>query len=577
MIKVVTLLFFFITFCFASNELSRYNFKNDLENLKNLLSSNQDIRPFLNSFNRNTYRLFNCNNPSYKTIKEYISIKEEIICLLLNNSIVDYFNLIEFEPFHRALLEEILRYESYFKKENLHFVVIFLFKASSRDTARYVREISLKQLKKFTSEQISVFLSSGVLKDVSTKSEIDVIISELSSSSDPEQVLSIFTQISNEKLKISTQSEENLADFLELFDFNLHPDWLVPILETLKYLFSIGDKSEKFRRAVINFIFSDNVINILKDKEIDESYSLLIYYTSKNARQFNEKFESLSDELRQALNPYENILSSARKLHKLVQFLLELNDNSNEMTFKLANSAMGKLLVLKNENEFVKQVLILEYDLFKSSLGNFSSIYTNPRHPLCHLSWKVAGFIGFLYYDLAVEDKLLRDCYINIVSGFGHALVKEDLSSFLNSIIFSDKLYEIIDTAANSTLNSIKEQNIPIEYSHLIAVIKFIELHPSTEKRNSLIDKICFQYISDIPTQFNKYFTIENIEISDRRGVYVTSFLTFLENYVLNPCESKLSYLREFYLFLKNSNLLSKTESVILSNQFKEFRKLLKK
>lgn len=577
MIKVVTFLFFLITFSFASKQLSRYNFKNDLENLKYLLNTNQDVRPLLNSFNRDTYQLFNNPTPpSTKTITEYISIKEEIICLLLNDSTIDL-RIVEFEPFHRALLEEILKYQSYFKKETLHFIVIFLFKSSSSDTARYIRKIGAKLLMNFTQEQLDTFISSGLFQDNSTKSEIDESISELSSSSDPEQVFSIFFQVSNEKLKISSDSEDLLADLLEIFDFNIHPDWLVPILETLKYLFSKGDKSKKFTMSVTEFIFSENTINILKDMEVNEIYSLLIYYTSREAQSFKEKLECLPAELRQALNPYENILSTANKLHKLFQFITELNDNSNEMAFKLANSAMGKLLLLKYESEFVEQSLILEYDLFKKSLGNFASIYTNAYHPLCHLSWKVAGFIGFLYYDLADNYKLLRDCSINLVTGFGHALLKEDLNSFLNSIIFPDRLYSIIDKAVDSTLKSIKEQNIPFLYSHLQAAIKFIELHPSIESRNSFIDQFCVQFISDVPTQFNKYPSIENIEISNRHSVYVTSFLTFLENYVLNPCESKLPYLREFYSFLKESDLLSKTESIFIENHFKGFRKLGKK
>lgn len=579
MIKELVLLLFFVSICTASKQLSKYNFKNDLEALKNLLTLNEDIRPVLNSFNSDTHQLFTSPNaPSPRTIREYIAIKEEIICLLLNNSFTN-FHFVELRPFNETLVEEILRYESYFKKENLHLVLIFLFKTSCGKNVEYARKIGTKLLINFNHEQMNVFVDSGVLKLDGTETELDKRIKELSSSSsDPEEVFSIFTQIFNEKSKISCSLEESLADLLKILDLNLHPEWLIPILETLKYFYLNGTKSKIFTSCVTKFILSENVLHILRDMEINENYSFLIYFASKESQEFKDELESLSIEMRNEFCPYEYFLSLSNKVHKMFQWFRGLTDDSDEIAFKLAISGFTKILVLKYESEFIRNILKLEYDLIKKVMGNFSEVYNDSLHPLNHFAWKVAGCAGFLFHDVVENESSRNSCFTNIASGFGHALLKEDLTTFSKSIISMDHLYSIIGLAAEYTLKDIKEFMLPFKFSHLKAIIKFIELHPSIEERNSYISQFCAQYISDVPAQFNKYYTIDSIQIiTERRDIYVSGFLTFLKNYTSNPSESKLPYLREFYSFLKDSNLLSKTELIILENKFKGFTKLLKK
>ena len=569
--RVQVLLLFLISLCVASKQLSNFNFKNDLERLKILLKSDGDIRPVLNSFNSDTRQFFvSSMTPSSEAIHEYISIKEEIICLLLNYSSIKFF-ICEFDAFNESLLLEILRYKSYFSRENLHLILIFLFKTSNKNSVKLAQKVALKLLKDLTPEQLNTFANSGLFNYDQSDSDFDEKIRNLSISSDPEVIFSIFCQILNEKLIISPSSHQILADLLKLFDFHLHPDWLIPIIDTLNYLFLNGIKSSNFTNTVGDFIFSESLVNTFKDMEINESYSLILYFISKEPQIFNNK---LSIEIQQALNQYSNVFFMVNKIYKCFQMINNLNEASNEFALKLAIGAIGNFLRLKHENEFVRQVLIAESESMIQSVNNVSSIYSNELNPLNLLAWKIIGLIGYLCHDLTEKENSISICLSNIVTGLGHVLLKEDINSISSSNVSIDHLSLIISKTADATLANIKKYKTPVKYSHLQAIIKFIELHPLIKERNSLVDQFCLQYISDVSSQFNKYFSINNLEITDKHAVYVSSFLTFLESYVLNPSEAKLPYLREFYLFLKDSELLSKTELIFLNDYFKGFRKL---
>lgn len=94
--------------------------------------------------------------------------------------------------------------------------------------------------------------------------------------------------------------------------------------------------------------------------------------------------------------------------------------------------------------------------------------------------------------------------------------------------------------------------------------IELINLHPSQDLINTYTDIFCCQYISNFPLQFNRFDTIRFFQITDEKNVYMSAFLSFLEKYVKYKSHSK--YLGEFYKFLKDSKLVSKTELIIIEN-----------
>ena len=574
MLKVIISLLFFVSLSVAS-KLIKYNFKHDLEDLKNRLETGEDIRSVLDSFNSDS-RQFGKEiiTPSVEALKEYVSIKEEAICLLFRNPSTD-FKLRELEVFNKFLIEDITRYEFYFSQESLHYILAFLLKTATEANIKTVKHISTRIMQKLTPEQVIEFVNLNVFDTEESYVDVEEKINEISSLSDPEQICSLICQVSVDNIKISAKSYEILGEHLRFLDFEAHPDWLIPVLDALSDFFLKGVEFEKFTKYVCDLIFSEKVVSIISTLEVNDSYSLLLYFTTKDSEFFKEKLQLLTVEIQTALAPYANVLSTAAKIYRYILIISKLNAESNEGAFRLAISAINNLIKLKKENSFARKFIITEYkNIFELSL-NLNAIYTVEIHPLNTLAWRVVGMIGYLCHDLSKEDKtFVTNCFANIISGFGHVLLKQDLE-FPDGFI--EEFLPKIDMALDRTLNNIKKLKTSLRYQDLQAVIKFIQLHPSEKEGNFYIDRFCAQFISDVPPQFNKYTTIKDLKITDEKSIHVSGFLTFLDNYVRNPNDSKLLYLREFYLFLKDSKYLSKSELLCLELNFNGFRKRVKK
>lgn len=149
MIKVLLLQLFFVSLTFAS-KLSRFNFRKDLEKLKVCLESGEDYSQVLNSFNSDSRQLFSEPlSPSQEAIREYINIKEEMICLLFNSPSTDH-KLAEINTLNSVLAEELPRYESLFSRETLHIILSFLLRASTNSNIDITRSIASKMTDKLS-------------------------------------------------------------------------------------------------------------------------------------------------------------------------------------------------------------------------------------------------------------------------------------------------------------------------------------------------------------------------------------------------------------------------------------------
>lgn len=555
----------------TASKLSKFNFRSCLNNLKIALNSGGNIRPILFSFNRETSRFYSLAAAVHfdsKFYSEYISIKEEIICLL-HNIESNNFKIEEIDIFNVFLYEELSKYEHYFSRSTLHIVLSFLIRASSRNILEDAKDLSAKLLVKLTPEQIEEFIKFKIIDfKGSSWSNLDNKIKKLSGD-DQEEIFSVICQVADDNnTNIKVKSYEILAERLEVLDFDLHPDWLVPILDAFVVFFINNIKSSRFPVSVGHFLFSHKILEIMRNSEYNPSYSLLLYFVLKDREIFNLKAGSLLSTF--AESPYSYSLASTFALCRSIQIINRIDNHFNEENLNVVVTALDNLILLKENNEFSRRALSADCENISSIISNFEEITMNSRHGLNKIGMKIVGMVGYLCHDLVDDEGFIIDSHSNIISGYGAFLLKSDPNSCEYVSRFIQDFQPKIVIALEYFLKKAKDQFI--QDLNLPAVIKFIQLIPDINQRNSLTDRFCSCFISDAIPDYNRYNTIQYFEINDKPGVYMTSFLTFLTNYARSPSESQLPYLRDFYLFLKDSKLLTKTELMILENKFNGFK-----
>jgi hypothetical protein len=577
MIQAVLISFLFLVDFLAASNLSKFNFRKDLNDLKLVLNSNGNIAPILEDFNMETNRFYSPNNSWFtpEIHREYISIKEEIICLLYNDYFTD-FKLDEIFIFHLLLFEELKKFDTYFSLDNFHIVLSFLIKASSEETIDQSRNIATNLAVKLSPLQFQEFLNCIIVDFASSKSSnVNSKIKEISDSVDQDQIFSIICEASNKNNEnIQVKSYEIIATRLEIIDFDVHPDWVVPIIESLSILFSRNIESSKFFLLVGHFVFSEKIVNIMKSASFNQSYALLLYFVLKNQEIIKLYAGFIFTHFRES--PYTSTFATSLALIQNIQIISSnLSDNSSEDDFNRAVDAFDTLIILKDMNQFAKQVLSADFEYISSFVSKIENILINENHPLNALGMKIVGMIGYLCYDLIESEDDIIISYSSIVSGYGTYLIKNEPNSceHVNRFIhdFQPKMAIALEYCFQKLNNAYVHDFI------LKSAIRFALLIPDVRVSRSFIDRFCVRFISNSDPDYNRYETIKDIEIIDKKGVYLSSFLTFLESYVLLPNESQLPYLRDFYSFLKDSKLLSKTELIILEGNFNGFRQISKR
>jgi hypothetical protein len=581
MIQPVLISFLFLFNFLAASNLSNFNFRKGLNDLKLALNSNGNIAPILDDFNKETARFYSSETIriSVEIHREYISIKEEIICLLYNDYLTD-FKLDEIDVFNSLLFVELKKFDIFFSLDTLHIVLSFLIKASSRRVHDHkkVKEFAAKLAVKLSPLQYQEFLKSLILDFKSSESsDIDSKIEEISNSFDQDQIFLIIREASNKiNENIQVKSYEILATKLEIIDFDVHPDWLVPIIKTLSILFSRNIESSMFSLLVGHFVFSEKIVNIMKNSSFNQSYALLLYFVLKNQEIIKLYAGYIFPQIRES--PYAFTFGTSLALIQNIQIISSnLNDNSSEDDFKRVVDPFDTLILLKNSNrnQFAKQVLSADFDYISSFVSKIENILMNEKHPLNALGMKIVGIIGYLCHDLSESEEKISISYSSIVSGYGTYLIKNEPNSCEHVNRFIHDFQPKIAIALEYLLKNFN--NIYFQAFILKAAIRFALLIPDVRVSRSFIDRFCSNFISNSVSNYNRYETIKDIEIADEKGVYISSFLTFLERYVILPDESQLPYLRDFYSFLKDSKLLSKTELIILERNFNGFRQISKR
>jgi hypothetical protein len=577
MIQTVLISFLFLINFLAASNISKFNFRKDLNDLKLTLNLNGNIGPILHDFNKETTRFY-----SSKTIRitpeiyrEYISIKEEMIFLLYNGCSTN-FGIGEIVTFNLVLLEELKKYKDYFSLDTLHIILSFLLKSSSKQIIDESRDLATKLAHKLKPSQFQEFVNDIIVDLKSSESfNIDSKIKEISNSFDQEQIFSVICEASNKNSEnIQVKSYEILATKLEIIDFDVHPDWLVPIIESLDILFSRNVESSIFSLLVGHFVFSEKIVNIMKSASFNQSYALLLYFVLKNQDIIKLYAGYIFTHFRES--PFAFTFGTSLALIQNIQIISSnLNDNSSEDDFNRAVDAFDTLILLKNRNQFAKQALSADFEYISSFLMTLQNTLINVHHPLNALSMKIAGIIGYLCHDLSESEDNIVASYSNIISGYGRFLTKNEPNSCGHVKRFIQNFQPKMAIALESLL--IQLNNTYVQDFIFRGTIRFALLIPDVRVSRSFIDRFCSNFISDSVPDYNRFETIRDIEIIDEKGVYISSFLTFLKDYVLFPSEFHLPYLRDFYAFLKDSKLLSKTELMILEGKFNGFRQISKR
>lgn len=511
-----------------------------------------------------------------ESLKEYLRTKEEAIDLLLKNESTDY-KTPEISLFNQFLLNDCKMHESLISNEKVLDYIQFFMKSASKSDVNEVRRMCHTLISRLDSEETlklnSILENMNSEHKISTEQELleNRLFEMVENESSPEfdDVYKILIKISQEIENLSPQGFVNLGKCLEYFDLRTNPELLLPALEALRIIFDFNRNQIDFQKAVTDFIFSENVILALPKGVLVDSYAIILGLSLRECDVSGTKIDEMTDEMVDHFKPYSAFMKEIIKIFRCLNMVQKLKNESTEADLKIAFSALNNLKRMAKADANFRKIINFDYDILKSSVTSFYRIYAEESCPLFPLGWKVVSMIGLLCYELSEGLERKNSC-TNIVAGIGYLLLFHEKWSPDYPTALIEDLLPNIDDIIGTTLNSIMEAKLPLNLTRLSGILKFIQLHPNQDLVNFYTDRICSHHISYDPSHINHYYTIECFKLTDKRNVYLNSFLTFLAIYTQNPKKSELKYLKEFYKFIEESKYLSKTDSIIISKILKK-------
>ena len=200
----------------------------------------------------------------------------------------------------------------------------------------------------------------------------------------------------------------------------------------------------------------------------------------------------------------------------------------------MAISAINNLKKIETTNDSIfKNIIKVDYDVFKSSISSFFRIFSDEDNPLFTTLWRILCMLGLLCYDLSEDQERQINC-VDISSGIISLLYFHNRDSSIYPTDLINDILPNIDDIIESTLTSMNNGKIMLDMVKLYGIIKLIELHPSQDSIKSYSDRICGQYILNTTLQFNRFEEINSFEITDKRSVYFTAFLSYIGDHDLN-------------------------------------------
>lgn len=563
------LVFCFLGCCFCSS-LINYNFDAILDEFKRKLSVGEDITPLLERFNEETRALE--TETSVSILKKSVAAKDEIIKLLMQSGSIS-FNTPAMQTFQDNLIKDLKSHDRLFSTENLESIVGFLVKASpSTEISEYVSVVS-KMVRKLTPDQAVRLIQTReftrLTSNLAGSKSSDTM--ELSTQDDQLATYSLIMEIFNSNKPVDIAFLRSLMGKLMNLNMTEHPEWLEPILSTMKKAIFDLKHDRVICEHAINFIFQESVVSALPESKLLDSYAIIMHATRRaHFAIFTEKLNLIPSEMRGKLQGYHVLIEDISKLYKLIGFVTNLNGKSRELDFNLAFRALAELKQKSRSSGLAKEIVVLEYLNVQNSFSGVDDAFGNENHALHLNAWKLSFMVGALYFDL-VDGQRKINTSSNIISGIGYVL---QVASKNSSIEYpSDYVQQIlpqIDELSEMSLNYIIDSKIPFTIQQLNAITKAFRLNPVQSKGNAFVNRFCAQYISDRPSEPNRFTALERFDLNDGRGVHLSAFLTFLQNYFENPSSAKLNYLREYFTFMKSWKLLSKSEIIFIEAQLRK-------
>lgn len=536
----------FLSYCLAAN-VSVSTHEEDLRAMKIFLMNGKGIGTFLKRFNGRSKELL--ESSSRDIPENYFQVKEEVICLIMKHDSIVTFDCPEIKLFYDYFIKEIKKYEYNFSPKHKDVINSFLTKALNM----------CKIHDDFMESHITARIEALKFEEVPDQDKIYTFLYEFVNDCGLPDV---------KCMKIMISQVLNLR-------FDEHPEWLSFTLSSLvKFIFNLkNSKDPKMWQNLIDLVLSECVINALEDETSIDNYSI-IFHLLMLKPEFTVKLESLSSDLKQKIKDLtDEKVGDLIKIYKLLNFVSKLRVNSHEIDYNLAFRALKTLREMCATQNLAKELMNLDFDTVRRYIFSISDLLRCEINKMHLNASRVVLMMGMLHYDCVSGNKK-QMASSNAVTGLGYILrgTPTDSTDYPNDYIkeVKPKLEEMLQLF----LSSIAVSKIAMTYNQFLAILNVFKLTPNEIKRQAFIDQFCTHFISDIPSQIdNSFIYLNSITIGDRRGVYVTGFLSFLQSYLSNPNSSKLWYLKDFFQFLKYSNLLSKSELLFIETRVKIFDK----
>lgn len=290
-----------------------------------------------------------------------------------------------------------------------------------------------------------------------------------------------------------------------------------------------------------------------------------------NNEYFMQIISNLSDQVSSNLEIYYGRIKNFAAITFCIRHLEELNENSDESKFKLAYSSIKNLRKIQSECPKALRIVSDLDSLINLVYESLITILMSPSHKHFIIGIKILTNVALLNFFTNTSDQRPIACE-NIALGIGTLLILfndgkvEYPTDIINEI--SPHINEIIHSLLDMTFGA----DLPILRSHLDAYIQFVNLHPFIEVTKASIDILYLNFIVSTPLKFKVYTILEDLP-QNSALIGVTSFLYFLMKYKknLNRNESDVIPIKEYFDYLLNSKLLSKTEEIIIKRFFNDF------
>lgn len=575
----------FFTFAFilgfkvleASTTLYLSEMSKFLVEIERNLSSNSDISSSLIGFNLyNDIFRTHISTIDPKKLQVYILTKERAVHLIspcISKSFWKRTNLCV-SDFVTNLLKDVKDYSEMFSTDKITEIMNFVIANVSHRNNDMLTDSLPNLVLRLSPDQFAEFLSETIKNPVCkvfSSSIVEAWISMLSTEENPDPVQILDCLKSCAGLEVSNQNVVTLIKLVDLIDFEENPEWFNPIISALKKISIKRLSDPHFLKVFVNVMLTGSVGDKLLDNfEEHNSLAFLIYFASSQSDSFEAwgRTANLSPKMRIF---YETCLEKFSVITSRAEMLKQLSGEISKENIRSACRILEEFRGFAANDLLFAQILQADLVAMGKHLTALRLLVKDPHHPLVLDAWKLNFHFGLLTYELYADEERRNAASSNIVLGVGNILSIVSGGNNFPTDLISEYL-QIFDDVVDRSFRILKTAVSNMKMSTLKQLMLANNIHPLQAKRSSVNDRLLSLFISKCPGGFNHFSSVRSFSLVKPRDVYLTAFFTFLKDYNETKLDSNLEYLREFYLFLQNSDLLSKTEILIIDAKYRKFR-----